>query len=272
MWEVPGSPADHREAESHCLAPDRPVRLTRSREHEDVGCLVEGCNVLSGQWPVHDDTAGEVGLRKARPYARRVTGLGRFVTGEMERPRIGRKARECVQKLEDPFPRQPVCNREERRSAPPAKVLGRTLWRSRHVSPRRDDPNLRPGEPRFDELLSEMVTRCDQKVRLSQGEPIEGRLRPLANGAMVDAAGWLMEDGDHRDAGTSRREGRAGKRSGDRVEEDCVRPELPRRTKHCCAAKSSEREGPFGKGKERDARGVRRRRLRHTQVVQVTPA
>jgi hypothetical protein len=63
-----------------------------------------------------------------------------------------------------------------------------------------------------------VVARRDQEVRSSQGEPIERRLRPLANGAMIDPAGRLMEDGDHGDAETAQSESRTGKRSGDRVE------------------------------------------------------
>jgi hypothetical protein len=47
-----------------------------------------------------------------------------------------------------------------------------------------------------------------------------------------------MKDGDYRDAETSRRKGRTGERSGDRVEKDGIGPETHRRTKHCCATTS----------------------------------
>jgi hypothetical protein len=117
-----------------------------------------------------------------------------------------------------------------------------------------------------------VIARGDQKVRSSQSEPVERRLRPFANGAMIDPAGRLMEDGDHRHAETARRERRTCERSGDRVEKEGVRSERLRPTKHCRPSKSGERERPFGKGEERDPRRMRTRRLRHSQVVQVTAA
>jgi hypothetical protein len=86
---------------------------------------------------------------------------------------------------------------------------------------------------------------------------------------VVDAAGRLMEDGDHRNAVTPRREGRSHKRSGDRVDEDGARPELLRTAKHCCATQRREWEQPLGKGEEDDPRIMRRRCIRHPQVVQV---
>jgi hypothetical protein len=55
-----------------------------------------------------------------------VASLGRIVAGEVERPCFGRKARERFEELEDPFPRQPVGDGEERGSAPFAKLRGRT--------------------------------------------------------------------------------------------------------------------------------------------------
>ena len=270
--EVPGPPPNDREAESHCLPPDRPVRLARSRKHEDVGCPVEGRDVLERQGPVHDHAAGEVGLRKARPHTCRVAPLGRIVAGEVERPRFGRKSRERFEKLEDPFPRQPVGDGEERGSAPFAKVRWRISWRRRYVSSRGNDSNPRAREPRFDELLREVVARRDQEVRSSQGEPIERRLRPLANGAMIDPAGRLMEDSDHRDAETAQSESRTCKRSGDRVEQEGARLELLGPTKHRCALKRRERKGPLGKGHEAGSAPHARRSVRHPQVVQVAPA
>jgi hypothetical protein len=117
-----------------------------------------------------------------------------------------------------------------------------------------------------------MVARSDQEVRSSQGEPIERRLRPLANGAMIDPAGWLMEDGDHRHAEAAQSESRTRKGRGDRVEQDGARLELLGPTKHRCAPKRREWKGPLGKGEKADPGRVRRRSVRHPQVVQVTPA
>ena len=144
--EVAGMPADDREAESHRLAPDRPVRLARSRKHEDVGCSVEGRDLLEREGPVHDHAAGEVGLREARPHACRVACIGRIVAGEVERPRVVRKSRERLEKLEDPFLRQPVGDGKERGSPPSSKVRWRTCWRRRYVPSRGDDSNPRARE------------------------------------------------------------------------------------------------------------------------------
>jgi hypothetical protein len=270
--EVPGPPSNDREAESHCLSPDRPVRLARSRKHEDVGCSVEGRDVLERQGSAHDDAAGEVGLRKASPHACCVASVGRLVAGEVKRPRVGRKSRERLEKLEDPFSRQPVGNGEERGPAPSAKVRWRISWRRGYISPRGDDSNPRAREPRFDELLREVVAGRDQEVRSPQGEPIERRLRPLANGAMIDPARRLMEDSDHGEGGTAQSESRTCKRSGDRVEQEGARPELLGPTKHRCAMKRCERKWPLGKGHEGDPRRMRGGGVRHPQVVQVATA
>ena len=89
-----------------------------------------------------------------------------------------------------------------------------------------------------------MVTRRDQEVGSAQGEPIERRLRRLANGAVIDPTGRLVQDGDHRDAKTAQSESRTAN-SSDRVEQEGVRPELLAPTKHRRAA-SGERERPFG--------------------------
>jgi hypothetical protein len=117
-----------------------------------------------------------------------------------------------------------------------------------------------------------VVARRDQEVRSSQGEPIERCLRPLANGAIIDPAGRLMEDRDHGDAETAQSQSRACKRSGDRVEKEGVRPELLGPTKRRCAMKRREWKGPLGKGHEGDPRRMRGRGGRHPQVVQVSPA
>ena len=117
-----------------------------------------------------------------------------------------------------------------------------------------------------------MIARRDQDVRSSEREPIEPRLGPGANIAVVDATRRLMEDGNHRNAETASRERRTCERSGDRVEQDGARPLFLRPMKHCRAAKRSERERPFGEGEEEDPRLMRRCRVRHPQVVQVPPA
>jgi hypothetical protein len=117
-----------------------------------------------------------------------------------------------------------------------------------------------------------MVARGDEDVRSSQGEPIERRLRPCANHAVVDAAWRLMEDGDQGNAETLRRERRSYERSRNRVDEDGARPQLLRTAKHYGATERREWEGPLGKGQKNDPRLVRRCCLRHPQVVQVPPA
>jgi hypothetical protein len=117
-----------------------------------------------------------------------------------------------------------------------------------------------------------MIACRDQAVRSSQREPVERRLRRRAKSAVVDAAGRLMEDGNHRNAEAAGRKRRACERCGDRVEKDGARPDFLRPTKHRCATKSSERKPPFGEREEKDPRLVRRRRVRHPQVVQVAPA
>ena len=168
--------------------------------------------------------------------------------------------------------RQPVGDREERGSTPVTQVLHRTFWRRRHIPSRGDDSNPRPREPRFHELLREIVARGDQDVRSSQREPIERLLRPRATSAVVDAARRLMEDGNHGNAETARRESWSCECRGDRVEKEGARPELLRPTKHRCAAKSGERERPLGKGQEADPRLMRSCRVCHPQVVQIAPA
>ena len=120
--EVAGTPADDGEAESHRLAPDRPVGLARRRKHEDVGCSVEGRDLLERERTMDDYAAGEVGQRDTRPHTCRVACIGSIVAGEVERPRVARKSRERLEKLEDPFLRQPVGDGKERGSPPFSKV------------------------------------------------------------------------------------------------------------------------------------------------------
>jgi hypothetical protein len=174
---------------------------------------------------VPDDAVVEVSLVKARPHARPVPRLVRLLADEVEGSRLSGNSRERLEELEDPLPRQPVGDGEERGSASLAKVRGSTSWRRRYVTPRGDDSNPRVRQPRFDELIREVLACRNQEVRSSQGEPIESRLYLLANGAMVDSAGRLMQDGDHRKAGTMRQECRTDERGGDRVEQECARPE-----------------------------------------------
>jgi hypothetical protein len=221
---------------------------------------------------VHDDAAGEVGLREASPHACRVASVGRLVAGEVERPRVGRKSRERLEKLEDPLSRQPVGDGEERDPAPSAKVRSPASRRRRYVPPRGHDSNPRARKPRFDELLREVVARRDQEVRSSQGEPIERRLHRLASGAVIDSARRLMEDGDHGDGETAQGESRTCERSGDRVEQEGARAELLGPTKRPGAMKGREWKGPLGKGHEGDPGRVRGRSVGHPQVVQVTAA
>jgi hypothetical protein len=190
----------------------------------------------------------------------------------VERPRIGRKPRERLEELEDPFLRQPVGDRDERGPAPMTKLLRETFGGGRNVPPRGHDSNPRPREACLGELLREQVARRDQDVRTAQREPIERCLDARANGAVVDSAGRLMEDGDHRHGETACRKSRARERSGDRVEQDGTRPKLLRPTKHCPTPKSSERERPLGKGEEEDSRPMRGCLVRHAPVVQVAAA
>jgi hypothetical protein len=117
-----------------------------------------------------------------------------------------------------------------------------------------------------------MIARCDQDVRSSQREAIERRLGRRAKDAVIDAAGRLMEDGDNRSAVTPRREGRSCERSGDRVDKDGARPESLQPPKHCRATKSGKRERPLGKGLEDNSRAMRRRCIRHPEVIQIPAA
>jgi hypothetical protein len=223
--EVASTPPDDWESECHRLPPDRPVRLTSCGKYEYVGCRIEGRDVLRWQRPVPDDAEVEVSLGNARPHARPVPRLGRLLADEVKGSRLSGNSCERVEELEDPFPRQPVGDGEERGSAPFAKVRGSTSWRRRYVTPRGDDSNLRARQPHLDELIREVLACRNQEVRSSQGEPIEWRLYSLAKGAMVDSAGRLMQHGDHGKAGTMRQECRSGERGGDRVEQQCARPE-----------------------------------------------
>jgi hypothetical protein len=117
-----------------------------------------------------------------------------------------------------------------------------------------------------------MFARRDENIRSSQRQPIERRLGPRTSDAVVDAAGRLMEDGNHRNAATPRREGRSCERSGDRVDEDGARSELLTTAKDRCTTEHREWERALGKRQEDDPRVMRRRRVRHPQVVQVPPA
>src|SRR5262245_6718140 len=114
----------------------------------------------------------------------------------MERPGIGWKARKRIEELEDPLPRQPVGDREERDSAPVAPVGQRTCGWGCDVPSGRDDANPRLVEPSPAELLREVVAGSEQDVRPPECQAIERGLRPRANGGVVDPAGWLMEEGD----------------------------------------------------------------------------
>jgi hypothetical protein len=245
--KVPRSPADDGQAESHRLTPDRPVRLARGGKDEDVGCRVERSDVGRGPRSVPDDAAGEVGVRKAGPHARRIPPVGRLVAGKVERPGIGWKSREGLEELEDAFPWQPVGDGEERGSAPVTKVLHRTCGRRGHISSGRNDSNPRRREPLVDELLREVVTRSEEDVRPPQRQPVERGLRQRAHRGMIDSAGRLVEDADQWNAETAHHHGRTGERSCDRVEKDRASAALLCPTKHRRPTESGEREGPLGK-------------------------
>ena len=117
-----------------------------------------------------------------------------------------------------------------------------------------------------------MIARGDQPIRAPVRQAIERRLRALANGAVVDAAGRLVEDGDDGNAGWACRESRGGERRRDRVEEKGGRPPLLGTAKEASAGKRGERERPLGKRDEGDPRPMRGRRLCHPEVVQIPPA
>jgi glycosyltransferase involved in cell wall biosynthesis len=89
---------------------------------------------------------------------------------------------------------------------------------------------------------------------------------------VVDAAGRLMEDGDEWNGETAHGQDRTCEPSCDRVEEDGACLELFRQTKHRSPTQSGERERPLGKREEMDPCLVRRRSLRHSQVIEVAPA
>jgi hypothetical protein len=221
---------------------------------------------------MHDDAVDEVRLSEAGMHPCAVGCVGRLVAGEVEHPRLGRKARERFEKFKDPLSRQPVRDREERRSPPVTEVLHGTFGSGRHVPSRGDDSYPRASEPLVEELLGEMVARRDQDGRSSKRESIERRLGPRTNAAVIDAAGRLVEDPNHRHAEPASRKRRARERSGDRIEQDGARAEPLQPTKQCRAAKRSERERPLGKGLEDDSRPMRRRCIRHAQVIQIPAA
>jgi hypothetical protein len=108
-----------------------------------------------------------------------------------------------------------------------------------------------------------MVARGDQDVGSPQSKPIERCLGPRANNAVVDAAGRLMEDSDHGNAATPRREGGSRERGGDRVDKDGARADVLRTAQHSCAPERREWERPLGKGQEDDPRVMGRRCVRH---------
>jgi hypothetical protein len=76
VWKISSPPADDGEAESHRLAPHRPVRLACSRKDEHVSRLVEERNLLARYGPMPDDAADKVGLGEARLHAGRVAWVG----------------------------------------------------------------------------------------------------------------------------------------------------------------------------------------------------
>jgi hypothetical protein len=181
---------------------------------------------------VQDDAPDEVVLCKASPHTRLVTRLGGLVACEMERPRVGGKARERFEELDDPFPGKPIGNREKRCSAPVTKVAQRTIWWRCHVPARRDDSDPRLREPIFDELRREVVARGEQDVCSPQREAIQRGLNPGSRCGVVDAAGRLMQNGDEWNCETAHRQSRTYERSCDRVEKYGACLELLRQTKH----------------------------------------
>jgi hypothetical protein len=221
---------------------------------------------------MHNDAVDEVRLNEAGMHPCAVGSVGRLFAGEVEHPRLGRKARERLEELEDPLSRQPVRDREERRSSPVTEVQHGSFGSGRDVPSRGDDSYPRARDPVMDELLREMVARRDQDGRSSERESIERRLGPRTNAAVVDAARRLVEDPNHRHAEPASRKRRACERSGDRIEQDGARAELLQPTKQCRATKRSERERPFGKGLEDDSRPMRRRCIRHPEVIQIPAA
>src|SRR5581483_9733887 len=55
VGQVPGAPADDREAEGHRLAIDRSVRLLPARQGEDVARFIERGHLLARERPVRND-------------------------------------------------------------------------------------------------------------------------------------------------------------------------------------------------------------------------
>ncbi len=143
---------------------------SRAAGRTKTSAAVEARDVLAGKGAMCDDAAGEVDPREARPHARRVACVGRFVAGEVERRHIGRKARERLEELEDPLSRQPVGDREERGPAPVTEVLHRTLGRRRHVPTRWDDSNPRPRGDLGVAAVSESVRLTNRSVHQAGGD------------------------------------------------------------------------------------------------------
>ncbi len=145
-------------------------------------------------------------------------------------------------------------------------------WAPSQISPRRDDAESRARKARSDELVRQVVARDDQELCVTPSETVEPRLRARAKKAVVDPARRLVEDADHGELQPVRGEGRAGERSGDRVEEDGARRTDPRAPKHGGTAQRSERKGPLRKREKDDPRAVRGGRLGHPEVVEIAPA
>ena len=218
-------PADDREAESHRLAPYRPVRLARSRKHEDVGCLVESRDLLERERictitrlvsrSARDETA-HVPRSVYRPHRRRRGGAS------PRRPEIARTPR-----ARGSFLRQPVGDGKERGSPPFSKVRWRTCWRRRYV-PSRGTTRIRErGKP-----PRRTASRGGHSPR-SGGRLGAGR----ADRATPAPSRERRRDRSHRAAGAGRRsQGRQGaerepdrKRSSDRVEQEAFAPSFSHR-------------------------------------------
>ena len=94
----------------------------------------------------------------------------------------------------------PVGHAQERCPPPAPQVASGRRGRG-DVAPGRDDANALGIDAGRRELGGQRLACHEQQPGPPIGEAVERRLQRRAPAAMIDAAGGLVQDGDHRDRG-----------------------------------------------------------------------
>ena len=246
-WQVPGLPADDREARRHRLSPDGSVRLLEAGQHEGVDGLVHPMHRRGVDDAVHHDSITEVGVLDPIVHASCIPAARGRVADEVEGDDVVRQARDGVEEFDDPLPWQPVRDADSGHEATSPEagsidatdvfLAGRTAGRDVQILAGRDDSESIARQTRGHELGREPVAGYHEDLARAVRVQVEGGLEPALDLGRIDPAWRLMQHADNGRADKAK-PGRGSARS-DAVEHE-----------HVCAP-SRTREQPGGSGHRR---------------------